>query len=118
MVVFPTRADARAFTAHISETKAKYQWASPRPNDGPFAINFKTERTLPDQERGRAPPAPWRPPPTPVEWGSIRRRGGVAVERKRTFWASRPSPGNSRTAHATAQGGRKNGTRSEAEPRR
>jgi hypothetical protein len=59
-VVFPTRSDARAFTTHISTNQTKFQWTSPRPGEGDFAINFRTERTVLEQERGQALSGAWK----------------------------------------------------------
>jgi hypothetical protein len=60
MLVFPTREDARALTKHVSVHNSKFSWTSPRSDGGDFPIHFKTERTIPEQERGQAMSGAWR----------------------------------------------------------
>ena len=58
-VVFPCRDDARAFTTHISTNQTLFNWTSPRKDEQPFPINFKTERTIEEKDRGRALSGAW-----------------------------------------------------------
>jgi hypothetical protein len=59
-VVFPTRADARLFTSAVATSQHTFQWLSPRAGEGHFTINFKTEKTIAEKERGRALSGAWR----------------------------------------------------------
>jgi hypothetical protein len=59
-VVFPTRADARLFTSAVATSQHTFQWLSPREGAGHFTINFKTEKTIQERERGRALSGAWR----------------------------------------------------------
>ena len=59
-VTFPTRADARKFTSAISDGKLEFLWDSPRAEEKPYIINFKTERTLEEKNRGRALSGAWK----------------------------------------------------------
>jgi hypothetical protein len=58
-VVFPSRADARAFTSAISSGNVLFLWTSPRKDEKPYPINFKTERTVEEKDRGRALSGAW-----------------------------------------------------------
>jgi hypothetical protein len=58
-VVFPCRDDARAFTTSISTNQTLFHWTSPRKDEQPFPINFKTERTIEEKDRGRALSGAW-----------------------------------------------------------
>jgi hypothetical protein len=60
MVVFPTRDDARAFTSAISTSKAEFVWRPVRAAGEPSPINFKTERTIEERQRGQALSNAWK----------------------------------------------------------
>ena len=58
-VVFPCRADARAFTSFISINKILFHWTSPR-GEAPFPVSFKAERSVEEKNRGRALAEAWK----------------------------------------------------------
>ena len=59
-VVFPSRADARLFTAALSSCKAELLWTSPRVDEAKSTITFRTERTVAERDRGRALSGAWK----------------------------------------------------------
>jgi hypothetical protein len=59
-VVFPSREDARLFTAALNDRKDELLWASPRQGEGSFKINFKAEKSVDDANRGKAMAGAWR----------------------------------------------------------
>jgi hypothetical protein len=59
-VVFPTREEAKIFTAAITDKQAESCWTSPRVGEGKFKITFRAERTVAQRDRGRALSGAWQ----------------------------------------------------------
>ena len=96
-VTFPTRADARAFTSEISAGKFEFLWDSPRAEEKPYIINFKTERTVEEKDRGRALSGAWRIldplirdsakfDSSSMKFTTDPRRGSIAVATGKDMW--------------------------------
>ena len=96
-VTFPTRADARSFTSTISAGKFEFLWDSPRAEEKPYIINFKTERTVEEKDRGRALSGAWRIldplirdsakfDSSSMKFTTDPRRGSIAVATGKDMW--------------------------------
>jgi hypothetical protein len=96
-VVFPSRADARSFTSAISSGKVNFLWTSPRKDEKPYPINFKTERTVEEKDRGRALSGAWQLlsplihdsanfDPDKMKFTTDPRRGAISVATGLDMW--------------------------------
>ena len=96
-VVFPSKADARAFTAFVSTNRTVFCWTSPRADETPYTINFRADRSIEEKDRGRALAAAWRIlspqvkdsskfDPSVMKFVTDTRRGTIAVATGKDMW--------------------------------